>query len=160
MPATLLRRLGCRTEPRADDILTNLAKLRESGLALNRPDAVYRVLVVALRRERRRSGELRTAGHLDGWAVEAPGDCLVGADNRDAFLDAVTVLPDALRDDWVFLGAHRRPAEAHWVRLLVRPASDTAPGREYAQGRGRLAPGIPQPRQSARNGGPNHVLPA
>ena len=121
MPATLLRRLGCRTEPHADDILTNLAKLRESGLALNRPDAVYRVLVVALRRERRRSGELRDRPVIwTGGRWEAPGDCLVGADNRDAFLDAVTVLPDALRDDWVFLGAHRRPAEAHWVRLLVR----------------------------------------
>jgi hypothetical protein len=55
-----------------------------------------------------------------GERWEPPGDCLVGADNRDVFLDAVTVLPEALRDDWVFLGAHRRPTEAHWVRLLVR----------------------------------------
>jgi hypothetical protein len=120
MPATLLQRLGCRSEPRADDILTNLAKLRESGLALSRPDAVYRALVAALRRERRPAGELRDQPVIwtgDRW--EAPGDCLVGADNRDAFLDAVTVLPEALSDDWVFLGAHRRPTEAHWVRLLV-----------------------------------------
>jgi hypothetical protein len=120
MPATLLQRLGCRTEPRADDILANLAKLRESGLAVTRPEVVYRALVSALRRERRPAGELRDRPVIwtgDRW--EAPGDCLVGADNRDAFLDAVTVLPEALRDDWVFLGAHRRPAEAHWVRLLV-----------------------------------------
>jgi hypothetical protein len=121
IPATLLRRLGCRSEPRADDILTNLAKLRESGLAVSKPDAVYRALVAALRREKRPAGELRDRPVIwmgDRW--EAPRDCLVGADNRDAFLDAVTVLPDALRDDWVFLGAHRRPAERHWVRLLVR----------------------------------------
>ncbi|MGH3275151.1 MAG: DUF3883 domain-containing protein, partial [Streptosporangiaceae bacterium] len=119
--ATLLRRLGCRSEPRADDILTNLAKLRESGLAVSKLDAVYRALVAALRRERRPAGELRNQPIIwtgDRW--EAPGDCLVGADNRDAFLDVVTVLPDALRDDWVFLGAHRRPAEAHWLRLLLR----------------------------------------
>ena len=121
MPTALLQRLGCRTEPRADDVLANLAKLRESGLAVSRPDGVYRALVAALRRERRPAGELRDRPVI--WTAhrwEAPGDCLVGADNRDVFLDAVTVLPEAMRDDWVFLGAHRRPAEAHWVRLLVR----------------------------------------
>lgn len=120
MPATLLRQLSCRIEPRADDILARLAKLRGAGLAVIRLDAVYRALVAALRRERRPAGELRNRPVIwTGARWEAPGDCLVGADNRDAFLDAVTVLPDALRDDWVFLGAHRRPTEAHWVRLLV-----------------------------------------
>lgn len=82
---------------------------------------MYRTLVAALRRERRASGELQDRPVVwtgDRW--EAPGDCLVGTDYRDTFLDAVTVLPDALRDDWVFLGAHRRPTEAHWLRLLVR----------------------------------------
>ena len=135
---------------------TNLAKLRESGLAVSRPDAVYRALVAALRRERRPSGELRDRPVIwtgDRW--EAPGDCLVGADNRDAFLDAVTVLPDALRDDWVFLGAHRRPAEdalgspAHLGWRALRHAAEST-----AQGRGRLAPRIPQSRQSARRTGP------
>ena len=31
IPASLLQRLGCRTEPRADDIVAALAKLREEG---------------------------------------------------------------------------------------------------------------------------------
>ena len=120
MPATLLQRLGCQSEPPAGDILTNLAKLRESGLSVSRPDAVYGALVAALRRERQPAGELRDHPVIwtgDRW--EAADDCLVGADNREAFLGAVTILPDALREDWVFLGAHRRPAKAHWTRLLV-----------------------------------------
>ena len=120
LPAALLQRLGCRTEPRADDILANLAKLRESGLAVSRPEAAYRALVAALRLERRPAGELRDHPVIwTGHRWEAPGDCLIGADNRDTFLGAVTVLPEALRDDWVFLGARRRPTEAHWVRLLA-----------------------------------------
>ena len=119
------------------DILTNLAKLRESGLPVSRPDTVYRALVAALRRERRPSGELRDHPVIwtgDRW--EAPGDCLVGADNRNAFLDAVTVLPDALRDDWVFLGAYRRPTDTHWVRLLVEAGgSIRCPAKSTVQDR-------------------------
>ena len=99
-----------------------------------RPDAVYRALVAALRRERRPAGELRDQPVIwtgDRW--EAPGDCLVGADNRDAFLDAVTVLPETLRDDWVFLGAAQRPAEAHWRRLLIRAGERYGGQRQVPQ---------------------------
>jgi hypothetical protein len=120
LPAAVLRRLDCRTEPGADDILENLTALRESGLPVSRPDIVYRALVAALRRERRPAGALREHPIIwfrDRW--EAPGACLVGADNRHVFLDTVTVLPDALLDDWVSLGAHRRPTHTHWVRLLI-----------------------------------------
>lgn len=117
----LLRRLGCRAEPRADDILATLAKLREAGQGVSRPDVVYRALVAALRLERRLSGELQDQPVVwTGNSWEAPADCLVGADNRNAFLGAVTVLPETLRDVWVFLGAHQRPTEAHWQRLLVQ----------------------------------------
>jgi hypothetical protein len=121
MPMTLLQRLGCRTEPRVDDVLAALTKLRESGGHVNRPDLVYPALASALRRERRPAGELRDQPVIwtgSGW--EAAGDCLVGADYRNTFLDAVTVLPEALRDTWVFLGASRRPTDGHWRRLLVR----------------------------------------
>lgn len=121
MPASLLQRLGCMTEPRADDILARLAALRESGAPVARPDVVYRALTVALRRERRPVGELRDQPVLwtgDRW--ETPGNCLVGADNRSTFLAAVTVLPDALHDEWRFLGVPRQPAEAHWICLLAR----------------------------------------
>jgi hypothetical protein len=121
IPASLLQRLGCRTAPRADDIIAALAKLREENRGLSRPDLVYPALVAALRAERRPAGQLRD--QLVAWAGdrwEAPGDCLTGADNRGALLDAVTVLPEALRDAWVFLGAAQRPTEDHWRRLLVR----------------------------------------
>ncbi|WP_160161206.1 DUF3883 domain-containing protein [Actinomadura sp. K4S16] len=121
MSTALLRRLGCRTEPRADDILAALMKLQESGSHVTKPDLVYRALVSALRRERRRAGELRDRQVIwTGSRWEAAGNCLVGADNRSAFLDVVTVLPEALRDTWVFLGATQRPTPAHWRRLFVR----------------------------------------
>jgi hypothetical protein len=117
----LMGRLGCRTEPHADDILHNLTRLRETGRSVSSPDVVYRALAAALRRERRTAGGLRDQRIIwTGGRWEAPGDCLVGADHSYAFLDAVTVLPEALRDDWVFLGVPRRPAEAHWLRLLIR----------------------------------------
>lgn len=121
MPVRLLQRLGCRTEPRADDIRAALSKLRAADRGVNRLEVVYRALVAALRRERRPAGQLRDEPVIwtgDRW--EAPGGCLVGADYRTAFLGAVTVLPEALRDAWVFLGAYQRPTEAHWRRLLVR----------------------------------------
>ncbi len=121
IPATLLERLGCRTEPRADDIVAALAKLREEDRGPNRPDLVYPALVAALRAEHRPAGQLRDQPVIwtgDRW--EAPGDCLTGADNRGTLLDAVTVLPETLRDAWIFLGAAQRPAEDHWRRLLIR----------------------------------------
>jgi hypothetical protein len=117
----LLRRLGCRSEPRADDIIAALAKLRHGGQGVSRPDVVYRALVAALRLERRPSGELQDQPVVwTGNSWEAPGDCLVGAENRNAFLGTVTVLSDVLRDVWVFLGVHQRPTEAHWQHLLVQ----------------------------------------
>ncbi len=121
IPASLLRRLGCRTEPRADDIVAALAKLRDEGRGPSRPDLIYPALVAALRADHRPAGQLRDQPVIwtgDRW--EAPGDCLTGADNRGALLDAVTVLPETLRDVWVFLGAAQRPAEDHWRRLLIR----------------------------------------
>jgi hypothetical protein len=121
MPTSLLQRLGCRTEPRADDILAQLAKLREASRSLSRPDLVYRALVAALRTERRPAGQLHDQPVIwTGHRWEAPGDCLVGTDNRRAVLDAVTVLPENLRDAWIFLGAAHRPTDRHWRRLLIR----------------------------------------
>ncbi len=121
MPPTLLRRLGCRAEPRADDILAALTRLREAGRGPARPELVYRTLVEALRQDRKPAGQLRDQPVIwTGSRWEAPGDCLAGTDNRGALLDAVTVLPDNLRDAWVFLGAPQRPTAAHWRRLLIR----------------------------------------
>ncbi|RSM96247.1 hypothetical protein DMB42_48850 [Nonomuraea sp. WAC 01424] len=121
LSSAMLRQLGCRTEPQADDILTALAKLRETGGRVNRPDLVYQALVSALRREKRPPGELRNRQVIwTGNRWETAGDCLVGRDNRKTFLDAVTVLPERLHDAWVFLGAPQRPTDAHWRRLLER----------------------------------------
>ncbi|MFG1685201.1 DUF3883 domain-containing protein [Nonomuraea sp. NPDC049269] len=121
MSSAMLRQLGCRTEPRANDILATLTKLREAGGRVNRSDLVYQALVSALRREKRLPGELRNRPVIwtdSRW--EAAGDCLIGRDNRSRFLDAVTVLPERLHDAWAFLGAPRRPTDAHWRRLFER----------------------------------------
>ncbi|MGW5266936.1 DUF3883 domain-containing protein [Microbispora sp. NPDC004025] len=121
MSSAMLRQLGCRSEPRADDILAALAKLRETGGRVNRPDLVYRALVSALHGEKRPPGELRNVPVIwTGSRWEAAGDCLIGRDNRSRFLHAVTVLPEKLDDVWAFLGAHRRPTDEHWRRLFER----------------------------------------
>jgi hypothetical protein len=44
----------------------------------------------------------------------------------------VTVLPETLRDTWVFLGAAQRPAEDHWRRLLIR-VGELYGGRQVPQ---------------------------
>lgn len=125
----VLERLGCMTEPRADDILARLTALRESGSPVARPETVYRELASALSRERRPRGELADRPVLwTGERWEAPGDCLTGVNNRSALLGAVTVLPNALHDEWAFLGAHQRPTEAHWTAVLTRA------GQRYGAG--------------------------
>ena len=160
MPTTLLRRLGCQTEPRADDILANLAKLRQTGQGVSRPEVVYRALASALRRDKRAAGQMRDQPVIwtgDRW--EAPGACLVGSDNRNTFLDAVTVLPEALRDDWVL---PRRPQAAN-RRALASPAragrrAIRRPEAGPAAGRTGLAAGVPQPRHAPRGIEPGHML--
>ncbi|HVA73052.1 MAG TPA: DUF3883 domain-containing protein [Acidimicrobiales bacterium] len=120
-PASQLRKLGCRSEPLADDIVEVIAKLRESGERPTRPEVVSRALADALRRERRRPDEFRSERILwtgAGW--EAPDDCLVGSEHRKTFLDAVTVLPDGQRDVGTALGANTTPTLSHWRRLIIR----------------------------------------
>ena len=121
LPKNLLQRLGCRVYPRADDVIASLVKLREAGDRVTRVDVVYQELAMALRRERRQASHLKDEAIISiGARWEAPKDCLVGRDNRNVFLGAVTVLPDGLRDAWVFLGVPDRPTESHWGRLLLR----------------------------------------
>ena len=134
MPTPLLRRLGCQTEPRADDILANLAKLRTAAQGVGRPEVVYRALASALRRDKRAAGGLRDQPVIwTGNQWEEPGACLVGADNRSAFLGAVTVLPEALRDDWLFLGAYKHPTGEHWLRLLTHVGERYGAQRQVPQ---------------------------
>jgi Domain of unknown function (DUF3883) len=121
LPKNLLQRLGCRVYSRADDIIFSLDKLREAGDRVTRVDVVYQELAMAFRRERRQASHLHDKAIISidaRW--EAPKDCLVGRDNQNAFLGAVTVLPEVLRDTWVFLGVPDLPTESHWRRLLMR----------------------------------------
>jgi hypothetical protein len=120
MPATQLGKLGCRSEPLADDIVAVIRKLRETGERPSRPEVTSRGLLEALRRERRRPDEFRSEPILwTGAEWEAPDECLVGREHRKTFLDAVTVLPDRHRDVWTALGANSTPTHSQWRRLLV-----------------------------------------
>ncbi len=121
IPASQLGKLGCRSEPLADDIVEVIGKLRETGERPRRPEIVSRSLFEALRRERRRPDEFRGEQILwTGAEWEAPDDCLVGSEHRKTFLDAVTVLPDKHRDVWTALGANTTPTQSQWRRLLAR----------------------------------------
>jgi len=119
-PEKDLKKLGCRTDPRADDIFGYLTKLRESGGWPARPRLVYEALAAALQREKRPADLFRSQDVLwTGSAWEAPEACLVGEENRRIFLSAVSVLPAAWRDFGAALGAQAQPADSHWRRLLA-----------------------------------------
>lgn len=121
LPAGLLGKIGSRLQPAADDIVTMLVKLRLAEERPSRPDAASRALLEALRRDRRPQDEFRDEEILwTGGRWEAPANCLVGAEHRKTFLDAVTVLSDGQRDVLVALGAYTTPTQSHWRRLLVR----------------------------------------
>ena len=120
LPPSLLGKIGSRLQPAADDIVGTIVKLRQADERPSRPEAVSRALMEALRRERRPQNEFRDEEILwigRGW--EAPAHCLVGAEHRKTFLDAVTVLSEGQRDAWVALGAYATPTQAHWRRLLM-----------------------------------------
>ena len=74
-------------------------------------------------------------------------------DNRGVFLDAVAVLPEALRDAWVFLGASklsRRPEPAGGAAAVSGPASSTAGSGRYRRARPKpCAVGSPPPSVSS-----------
>ena len=118
-PDSLLKTLGCRPDPFADDILAHLTELREAGDRPKKPALIYPALVNALHQEKRPTDQFRGQDILwTGSTWETPDDCLVGDDHRQVFLGAVSVLPAAWANFGAALGAHKQPLESHWRRLL------------------------------------------
>lgn len=112
----LYRRLGCADQPRAADIVANLATMSNRGEAPAEPDILYPALVNALRAERAKLTQLSEEPVV--WTngrYSAPADVLVGS----RFPSVLGVLPQvrgsevlhsALKD----LGAAAQPTDRHW----------------------------------------------
>ena len=119
LSATVLRKLGSRSEAEAADIVAALEDWRERRQPPPRPDVIYRALVDALRRERTAPSTFRDQTILwtgDDW--QAPVNCLVGSEHKRIFAGAMTVLPAGSRDVWVALGVPTKPNVGHWRRLF------------------------------------------
>lgn len=121
-PHTALHaRLGCRTQPLADDIVGFLNSLRAAGEGPPHPEVIYPALVEALLAE---GDTLRLADepilYADGeW--HAPEDVLVGRKHGEIFLGAAPVVT-ARGLDRVYeaLGAGAEPSLRHWIRFFGR----------------------------------------
>jgi hypothetical protein len=117
--AKLHAQLGCRTEPRADDIGEYLESLRANRRRLPDAGALYTELLDALREE----------GDPERFADEpillvkgdwhAPSDVLVGRRYLRVFLGAVPLIAGGrLESVYVRLGANAEPTAAQWIRLF------------------------------------------
>ncbi len=120
----LYKKLGCRSEPRLKDILVYLNELIS---LVQRPDMerMYPALVESLKRE-------RGAQNLDCfkdqkilWVSDRfskPVDTLTGAVPNKMFplaLPCTGAISSKVSESFIKLGAHSRPTEYHWSKLLV-----------------------------------------
>lgn len=120
MPTSLLQRLGCRTEPRADDILAELAKLHETGRSLSRPDLVYRALVEAHVLSQL-IGHPNVATVLDHWE-----------EDEKAFMVSCYLSGGNLRD---LIARSQESGEGLPVENILRISTEIADGLAYIHGR-------------------------
>ena len=126
-PRATLRRLGCLSKPRTDDILAALRAHRTAGTNPTNVELRYRSLLEAARGERRSLAEGANEPIIffdDQWLV--PADCLVGEEHNAIFRGAVQVLPRQLKDEFVALGAHTKPGDRHWRALFASVAAKYA----------------------------------
>jgi len=117
--SALHRRLGCLTEPRAEDIVIFVDTLREAGKGVARPGRLYAALLGALRKERE---PLRFAAHpilFDNGHWHPPQAVLLGAKHRRIFGLALPVVSaGTLEPVLAGLGAPTEPSAQQWRRLF------------------------------------------
>lgn len=136
LPRSFLTRLGCRTEPRADDILAHLGHLRRLEAAPAAPEVLYPELAAALHREHRRASELTGQPLLwtdAGWAfpedvVLRTGPVRFPPGSLPRPLSGSAEMVEAYRR----LGASPSPTERHWRYVLrwlaaLHPNGDVIP---------------------------------
>ena len=115
---SLLSKLKCRGEPGARDILARLLEMQAADTPLPQAEALYRLLHEAAKAERISLAEFaddRIVWTGDQWAL--PRECLLGAEHRATFGNAVSVFTRP-REALLALGVPTKPSEEHWTRLF------------------------------------------
>ncbi|HEY4346871.1 MAG TPA: DUF3883 domain-containing protein [Gaiellaceae bacterium] len=125
----LYDRLGCSSEPRSDDILRYLDRLRETGSGPTHPNALYPALVEALRAEKALESVVDEPVIFDAGEWHSPGEVLLGRRNRSIFGAALPVIHGGLERMYQALGADVTPREHHWRRFLEWLDSQSDNGR-------------------------------
>ena len=120
---TLYKRLGCMEQPKVEDLLNYLSRLRLQGSKPNQPEILYPTLVEALKAGKRLPLWYQNQPIIwDGTGYSKPGDILLGSKYRSIFLQAVPLLEEAspvLRQALRSLGVPSEPQPQHWQKLLV-----------------------------------------
>lgn len=118
----LYKILGCRQQPRAEDILDYLETLRLEEQGPPHPQTLYPKLVEAIGSNRISTARILGRAILwTGAGYSAPDETLIGSHPK--LLGAVPQVPLSLFAPtvikaYITLGAQRDPKPEHWIRLL------------------------------------------
>ncbi len=119
----LYKRLGCMEQPKADDILTYLTKLRSQGIRLKQPEILYPTLVEALKARKNTFIIYQNQPIIwDGRGYSKPADMLLSRKYHSIFLQSIPQLEEAsptLRQALKSLGVSSDPQPQHWQKLFV-----------------------------------------
>lgn len=120
----LYKRLGCMEQPKMEDLLNYLSRLRSQGSKPNQPEILYPTLAEALKAGKRLPLLYQNQPIIwDGTGYSKPGDILLGNKYyRSIFLQAIPLLEEAspaLRQALKSLGVPSEPQPQHWQKLFV-----------------------------------------
>lgn len=119
----LYKHLGCLEQPKMEDILHFLTKLRSHGIKPTRPEILYPTLVAALKAKNLSTFYYQNQPIIwDGQGYSKPGDILLGNKYRFIFLKAVRLVDEAslaLRQALRSLGVPSEPQPQHWQQLFL-----------------------------------------
>lgn len=119
----LYKRLGCMEQPKMEDVVSYLSRLRSQGIKPKHPEILYPTLAEALKKEKRFPAfSLNQPIIWDGAGYSRPGDILLGNKYRSIFLQAIPILEEpspALRQALKSLGVPSEPQHQHWQKLFV-----------------------------------------
>ena len=119
----LYKKLGCREEPKAKDIVNHIANLRERNEALAKPEAVYSALVRTLMKERLPLSHYQDEPIIwNGSDYSIPSDTLIGLHHKKVFFNSVPQVDrvsSELKSSLLDLGANSIPQVRHWEKLLI-----------------------------------------
>lgn len=119
----LYKQLGCREEPKEEDIVNHIANLRERNEALAKPEAVYSAFVKALNKEKLPLLHYQDEPIIwNGSDYSIPSDTLIGSYHKKIFFNSVPQVDrvsSELKSYLLALGANSIPQVRHWEKLLI-----------------------------------------